>query len=90
MSCKPTAAYFDPSIKTQGRFAQHRLSIQPLPYMHFTMKSTMGLILRPFDCAQGRQAQHKYFDFAQHSTGSANGCFIIDFILFITFKYGFP
>jgi hypothetical protein len=26
----------------------------------------MGLILRPFDCAQGRQAQHRYFDFAQH------------------------
>jgi|GEM_PF-2660615 len=24
------------------------------------------------------------------STGSATGCFIIDFILFITFKYGFP
>jgi hypothetical protein len=28
------------------RQAQHRLSIQPLPYMHFTKKSTMGLILR--------------------------------------------
>jgi len=57
-------------------------------------------VFRPFDknSVQACSAQafdtappiHAFYQEINNGACSATGCFIIDFILFITLKYGFP